>query len=145
MKLNIFKEPQLAETEVTVRYPKMSPKVENLIGTLQAYCSSVRAVKDGSTQTLMLDTIYYFESVDEKSYIYTESDVFDCRQKLYVIEKTLEDTSFIRISKSCIINISKLKSVKPFLNGRFEATMLNDEKVIINRHYVPAFKKKFGL
>ena len=71
--------------------------------------------------------------------------MFDCKHKLYTLEKMFADTSFIRVSKSCILNIAKLKSVRPFINGKFEATLRNEEKIIINRHYVADFKKKFGL
>ena len=54
-------------------------------------------------------------------------------------------TNFVRISKSCILNIMQLNSVRPLFHGKFEAQLKNQEKIIINRHYVPKFKEKFGL
>ena len=41
--------------------------------------------------------------------------------------------------------MDKLLSVKAQLNGRYEGRLLNGENVIINRSYVQAFKKRFGL
>lgn len=145
MKLNIFKRAEFTEPEVTLKYSEETPQIENLIDTLRIFCQSIQAEKNGSNHTITLDEIFYIESVDEKSYIYTKDDVFDCKHKLYTLEKMFQDTSFIRVSKSCILNIARLKSVRPFINGKFEATMRNGEKIIINRHYVADFKKKFGL
>lgn len=145
MKLNIFKRADFTEPEVTLKYSEETPQIENLIDTLRIFCQSIQAEKNGSNHTITLDEIFYIESVDEKSYIYTKDDVFDCKHKLYTLEKMFADTSFIRVSKSCILNIAKLKSVRPFINGKFEATLRNEEKIIINRHYVADFKKKFGL
>ena len=96
-------------------------------------------------QKIDVQDIYYFESVDERSYVYTKDNVYECKEKLYTIEETFKNTSIVRVSKSCILNITKLKSVRPFINGKFEATMLSNEKIIINRHYVSAFKKKFNI
>lgn len=65
--------------------------------------------------------------------------------KLFELEETLTNSSFVRISKSCILNIDFIEKVKPMLNGKYEVLLINGEKLIINRHYVPIFKKKFGL
>ena len=101
--------------------------------------------KDNSTKILKIEDICYFESVDEQTFVYTQEDVYSCQKKLYEAEEILSDTSFVRISKSCILNIDYLESVRALLNGKLEGTLSNDERVIINRHYVPAFKKKFGV
>ena len=145
MKLNILKRSGFTEPEVTLKYSNETPQIENLIDTLRIFCQSIQAEKDGSNHSITLDEIFYIESVDEKSYIYTKDDVYECKHKLYTLEGMFKDTSFIRVSKSCILNIAKLKSVRPFINGKFEATLRNEEKIIINRHYVADFKKKFGL
>lgn len=145
MKLTIIRRPEYTEPEVTLKYADDDPETTRLIDVLNSYCKSITAVKGNNVQNLDIHKIYYFESVDDKTYIYTKDDVYDCKQKLYEIEDAFRDSSFIRISKSCIVNIAKLKSVRPFMNGKFEATMQNGEKMIINRHYVADFKKKFGI
>ena len=71
--------------------------------------------------------------------------MYSSELKLYEIEELLMNTSFVRISKSCILNTDVLDKVKISLNGKMEATLQNGEKVLITRHYVPAFKKKLGL
>ena len=50
-----------------------------------------------------------------------------------------------RCSKAMILNLAKVRSVAPSLNGRFEARLTNGESVIISRQYVPDLKKRLGM
>ena len=88
--------------------------------------------------------IFYFESVDNKTFIYCEKQVFESKMKLYEIGSQYENTDFFRASKSIILNLSKIKNLNPAFNGRFEALLKNNEKVIISRQFVPVLKKKLG-
>lgn len=54
-------------------------------------------------------------------------------------------TDFFRVSKSVILNLSKVKSFSPSFNGRFEAVMKNGERIMISRQYVPLLKTKLGI
>lgn len=91
------------------------------------------------------DNIYYFEAVDNKVFLYLEQDVFEVRYKLYEIEKKYADTDFFRASKSVIINLARVKQFAPDFGGRFEAQMMNGERLKISRQYVPALKKRLGM
>jgi len=97
----------------------------------------------GMQVPIALENIYYFDSVDNKTFLYVERDVYRCDRKLYELEAQLVDTPFIRISKSCILNIAVVTSVRAQLSGRLEATLKNDEKVIISKHYIKGFRDKF--
>lgn len=145
MRLKILRDSKISEPCVTIEYNEETNEIKEIVEMVRLYGNTIQAELNGSSLVLQLKEIYYFESVDDKSYIYTKNQVYSTQNKLYKIEEMVQDMSFVRISKSCILNITKLKSVKPYLNGRFEATMLNGEKLIVNRHYVAGFKKKFGI
>ena len=53
----------------------------------------------------------------------------------------LKNKCFFRVSRSMIINLMKITSVRPALNGRFSAILKNGEEIIISRKYVPALKQ----
>ena len=89
--------------------------------------------------------IYYFESVDKKVFAYCSQSVYEVKEKLYQVEELSEMLPFMRISKSMIINLDKIRHISPTLGGRFEALLENDEKVIISRQYVPILKDKLGV
>ncbi len=145
MKLIIDQSKEHKEVEIIIKCGIVDKRLEKLIAQIRLYSFSIAGKKGNKIFNIALEDVYYFESVDEKSFIYTKDDVFETEYKLYALEKDLVDSRFVRISKACILNIENLLSVKALLNGRYEATMNNNEKLIINRHYVPSFKEKFDL
>jgi len=88
--------------------------------------------------------IFYFEAVDKKTFIYCECDVYESKLKLYELEE-LAMNDFFRISKSVIVNLSKIKSLIPSFSGRVEAVLTNKERVIISRQYVSELKQTLGI
>lgn len=88
-----------------------------------------------------LSDVFYFEAVDERVFAYTKNKSYELKIRLYELENAYSDKHFIRCSKSFIINLMKLESISPALNGRFTAHMKNGEKVIISRQYVPEMKR----
>ena len=52
---------------------------------------------------------------------------------------------FFRCSKSMVLNADKILCVRPSLSGRFEATLENEERVIISRQYVSTLKRLLGV
>lgn len=145
MKLLIDQSPENEEVEITIKCGIIDPALGELIAQIRLYSFSIAAKKDGKTYTISLGDIYYFESIDNRTFLYTEREVYECDPKLYELEQQLTKTDFVRVSKSCILNIKMLKSVRALLNGKMEAEMENREKVIINRHYVEALKQKLGM
>ena len=51
----------------------------------------------------------------------------------------------MRCSKSMIINLKKIKSVKSEIGGRMNATLLSKEVIIISRSYVKEMKRRLEL
>lgn len=89
--------------------------------------------------------VLYFEAVDNRTFLYTKEDVLEIRQRLYELEDCLSGKDFIRISKSIIVNINQIRSLKPELNRTILATMFNGECLSISRKYVPAVRKLLSI
>lgn len=85
--------------------------------------------------------IFYIESVDNRTFIYTINKSYETSRKLYEFEELLKERRFLRISKSVVLNVMKVESIKPALNGRFLCKLRNGEEVIISRKYVAPFKE----
>ncbi|MDR0974242.1 MAG: LytTR family transcriptional regulator DNA-binding domain-containing protein [Ruminococcus sp.] len=106
---------------------------------------SLTVFSDGESFILDTKEVYYAESVDLKTFIYTKEKVYQSRLKLYEAEEILSSGDFLRISKQTLVNVSKIKSVSPAGGGRFIAELDNKEKVIISRSYVSSLKRRFGI
>ncbi len=147
------------EEEAVIKCNLVTPKISELINELKAQNAeeTVRGVPgvqtvqklkvylNGDIHLIAPADIYYFEYVDQKVFAYGKTKVYESKSKLYELEEQLAKTEFIRVSKSCILNLNKIGSLAPSLGGRFEARLKNGEKVIISRQYVNVLKEVLGL
>lgn len=133
------------EQEVVVRCHDINGEVVSIVEKLKKGDSILLGIKDGKTFQINVKDIFYIESVDNKTYIYLQKDVFETKLKLYELEEKLKGTKLFRCSKSMILNIAKIRSVSPSVNSRLEASLINGEKVIISRQYVGTLKKILGM
>ena len=134
-----------AEEEIVVKCHEISDEVLNVVERLKSGDKMILGARDSEVFRIPIKEIYYVESVDNKTYIYMQKNVYETKLKLYEIEESCAGTKMFRCSKSMIVNIAKIRSVTPSVNGRFEAKLQNGEVVIISRQYVQAFKKKIGM
>lgn len=140
----IVEEVQCEEDEIIIRCSKMDDDLLRIISLIKAQKNTIVGYEGDRIHGIRTSDVYYFESVDNKVFLYCKKDVFESKQKLYEIEQELAMQDFFRISKSVIVNLRKIQYISPAFNGRFEAAMLNGEKVIISRQYVSEFKRKLG-
>ena len=138
---------QVDSTEKEEALIKAQSKTEDIkaaIELLEGGRRKIPLIQNGETILLETTLFYYIESVDKRTFVYTKDDCFESKLRLYELEETL-GTYFLRISKSMIVNLKKIKGVKSDLSGRMEATMLNDEKIVISRSYVKEIKRRLDL
>ena len=130
------------EAEIIIRCHEVNDEVLQLVSKLKAKEEMVVAYDGNKIHQILPKDIYYFEAVDNKVFIYCRAQVFESKLKLYEIEQMYAGGYLLRISKSVIMNIKKIRYVSPAYNGRFEACLDNGEKQIISRQYVSSLKKK---
>ena len=119
----------------------VSDKVREIIAFVRSREGQLSGVSDDRQYEVSVTDIYYIESVDNHTFFYTKGKVYESKQKLYELEEILKEKHFLRISKSAILNLMKVSSIKPALNGRFSAVLSSGEQIIISRKYVPELKK----
>ena len=105
--------------------------------------TKILASKNGRNHFLPLHEIYYIESIDKTTILYTKDDSYVSLLRLYQIEEAVND-DFIRINKSTIINLQYLKCMKADIGSRIRLEFHNGERFIVTRAYVKEFKRKLG-
>lgn len=130
------------EDEIIIRYKSMTPEVEKIIGFLQDKQKFLYGNLENEKVIVKLSQILYVESVDGRTYAYTDSQVVRLDYSLAQLEGALDDINFFRCSKSMIINIDKVKTLRSLASNRIEATMCNGESVLISRTYASDFRKR---
>ena len=144
MKININIDNRYAETEITINCAAMSGELEKVIATLRTMDCKLTGVKNGQTYILDAAQILYIDTADKKTFLYTESDVYESALRLYELEDLLSASDFFRAGKSSIINFSKIKSLKSDIDGRIIVVMENKEKLIVSKQYAAFIKNKLG-
>lgn len=145
MKITIETPKEGEEDEVIVRCASLDERLMRFIHSLKAEQGKLTGYIEDKIVKLEPKDIFYFESVDNRVFAYTGKGVYEVHKKLYEIEEEYFYTDFLRISKSAIVNVAKIAYLRPIFNGRFEAKLKNDEKIIISRQYVVDLKKKLGI
>lgn len=145
MKINIIEEKNALDTEITIKCTHIDTEIENLLAALRLIdCVIVGKIEDESF-FIPANEIYYFETVDNKTFFYTKDKILETTLKIYQIEDKLLGSSFVRANRSTIINLKKVKSIKSSLNSRIIACLINNENIIISRQYMKDIKTKLGM
>jgi DNA-binding LytR/AlgR family response regulator len=144
MKVTVDKDPKYLDPEIIVRCQELNDTLQDIISYIDI---SDRIIGEYEGEFCFIPTkdILYFESVDKAIFIYTREKVYKASARLYTLEEQLKNTYFQRISKSTILNLRKLRSVKSGKNYTLVGTLFNDEKILISRHYVQKIKEKLGV
>jgi len=145
LKITIDESLNNKETEIIIKCTALNDDLKRLIQIIKNSDEKIVGIINGTSNLISPTDIFYFESVDKKTFIYTESQVLETSMRLYEIEENLSKYDFFRASKSTIINISKIRKLSPKFNGRLDALLENGEKLIISRQYVPIIKEILDL
>lgn len=142
MQINLLHDETLADDKLHLAYRRMNTHIEGIIKVATQEASNIEGLLDNCKYLLDLSTLYYFESVDKKTFAYTYDKVYDIQQPLCDIEARLSIYGFVRINKSVIINLYQVKRLKAQANMRIHAELQNGEIQIINRHYKKNFQEQ---
>lgn len=145
MKLTIEQSLENNNVEIIIKCNLIDDRLKKLIETIRQYSFSIKCIKNNEIYSIPLEEIYYIESVDKKTFVYCENNVYETSDSLNTLEEKFINTNFLRVSKGFILNINYISKINPIWNHRLEAILKNNEKIIITRHYVPNFKNKIGL
>ena len=144
MKVDIHKVFSEQEERADIHAVAITEEIKYAVDLLENNKKSIPVTDAETTWFCPLTKIYYFDSVDNHTFVYTKDRCYETKYRLYELESMLP-YDFFRCSKSMIINIRKIESVKAEINARMRATMLNGEEVIISRNYVKELKGKLGI
>lgn len=133
----IMKERQdLEHPEVTIEYRDLTENVKRVSDFVRSVDQSIICRKNDEDFSIPASDIFYVESVDKKAFVYGESEVYQTGMRLIELEEVLSHAGFVRVSKSAILNVEKLKGVKNLANSKLEALLINDERICVSRKYL---------
>ena len=145
MKIIINENPNIDETEIIINCRHADEQVMRICAGLRMYDKKITGFLNEQTHLLNTSEILYIESVDRKTFLYTDNEVYETVLKLYELEDRLAGDDFIRATKSSIVNFGKVKSLRDDFGGKMLCTLENGEVITVSRQYTSVIKQKLGL
>ncbi len=129
------------EESITIRYKEPGPTISKIIALLNDEGNKLWGRDGDKSICISIYDILYLESVDDKVFAYTGNKVIKIDGTLNSFITETSDESFFRCSKSMVMNINRVKSLKSLSSNRIDATMESGEHIIISRRYASEFRK----
>lgn len=99
----------------------------------------------GSISLIKYTDVMYFEAVNKITYSETVNGQYVVKEKLYELEEKLNIHSFLRVSKSHIVNIDFIDKIIPWIGSKYILEMKNSAQIDVTRSYYQSFKKRLGI
>ena len=133
------------EDEIIIRCRERDDRIEGIERALEGLVKSRRelALYIGNTEFFVpTSDILFFETVDGKVCAHTSDRMYTAHYKLFELENLLP-SSFVRISKSAIVNVMKISSLSRELVGNGEISFYKTEKkTFFSRAYYKILKDR---
>ncbi len=139
MKLIKTKEENLEENYLELHYEKIDEETNAVLDRLRNTLKYVEGHTEDGKVNIAVTDIYYFEAVDRKIFAYTKDTCVEVRENLRDLIEEYSKSGFVRISKSAVVNIYKIKKLQGDINMRVLIYLKNDEMLIMNRSYKKDF------
>jgi len=146
MKIDIKIDTQIDEPYITICVSKLTPTIQAAISLLQQENEQILTGKaNNKVHIIEPNSVIVIRTEGKELVLYSDDgNRVIIRKPLYELEQQLGE-DFIRISKSAIINVRKIRNVETSFNGTMEIELVLGIKEIISRNYKKIFKERLGV
>lgn len=144
MKINLEVDERLMDTEITIRTPDVNDQINRLMQEITEQFKEqpkIAFYQEGIRYFIDLENILFFETVDRKVCAHTADSTYSVSLKLYELEESLPLT-FIRSSKSTIVNLKQIFSVDHSLRRNLVRFRNSHKQLYVSRAYYQEFKRQ---
>lgn len=146
MKIDIQIDDNSKETRVVIYTSEITEEVQAILNNLKRVQQKyILGMKDERIYILNPDEISFFYSEKGKVFAQTYNLVYEIKEKLYKLEENLKGTSFVRISKSAIANVDKIKNLEILFNGNVCINFFDGKQEYISRRYMKKIREYLNI
>lgn len=145
MKITINIEEAVNDTEILISCKLLTPEIEKILATLRILNQQMMVLKDDETHIIDVAKIIYIEAMERRTFVYTKDDYYESKLKLYEMEERLVECGFFRVSKSCLVHLKYIKSLKNDIDRKLRLTLESGEQIMVSRQYADEIKRRLGV
>ena len=131
------------EEVITARVKKANELTDRIENLVKEYVGENKIVAFSEDETVILEmkNIECVTVIDNKVWTITESGKYLIKNRLYEVEKLLP-SSFIKINKSSVANISKIKKFISTYSGSVNVEFKSGYTDYVSRRCLPQVKRR---
>lgn len=146
MKIRMEIEEGIEEEEIVIRCRSLSSEIvalQHKIAEVAQTGMQMEVTRGERSYFLTLDEILFFETDMSRVAVHSADSIYETRMRLYELEELLPGF-FMRISKSTIVNVSEIRSIRKNLAGASEVEFRGtNKKAFVSRNYFKPLMSKF--
>ena len=119
---------------------KVGSLTQSLLMDKTEYPERVLVEKKDKLITIAVADIIWIEAYGDYSKLHTALDILISNYGISALEEKLNPKSFLRVHRSSLINLNKVKELHKY-GKSYDITMENNEIVRVSRGYMDAIKK----
>lgn len=131
------------EEEVVIYVHEKSKLSENIEEYVMSCSTELVGYREGMAVKLSQADVYCFIVEDNKIYALTEKEKLRLKQRLYVLEESLNG-DFVKINQSCVANIRKIQKFDTSLSGTLSVIFKNGYRDYVSRRQLKIVKERIG-
>ena len=141
MRVVIEVDEELAEECIVIKCQKLDERIVKLQSLLSEHTDSDRDIllhKEGKEYYMPLEKLLFFETENKQIWAHTSDEMYETDFKLYELEELLPG-SFMRVSKSTIVNINHIYSITKNITAASVVEFKGScKRVYVSRNYYKA-------
>lgn len=146
MQIKIELNSMYKEPEIVIFTAEMSDDIDRVFKLLSDEKPKIIAgIKDDRVEVLEPADIIRVYANSKRVFAVTDNGKYTLKLRLYEAEERLDKGDFVRISKSEIVNLKKVKSFDLNFAGTICVRLSNNEVTYVSRRYVAEIKKVLGM
>ena len=125
----------------------LSHRLQSLIDDLktnQKYTERLVIKSAGRIFFLGVEEIDWVEAADNYVCLHTGSDTHLLRETMNSLESRLDPAEFLRVQRSTMINVRRIKELHPLFRGEYEIVLLDGTRLASGRGYRDRLHELFG-
>lgn len=129
------------DPHVLIHCREQNQEVQEIVALLETKNQKLIGMKNQQEHIIPPKEVLYAESVDGVTYLYTKEAVYRTTYSLTELEERYRARGYFRCSKSAVLNMHAIESLKSEEGNRIDAALCNGEHIIISRRYAKELRQ----
>lgn len=146
MKVKALIQKEYSEIEIHVCNHEKNERVKDVVKQIDSLFNlTLKGTDERGVRLIRIDDVMRFYAQNRKVMAQDMDGSVSIPLKLYELEEMLDDTKFVRISKSEIVNLNKVKRLDMSISGTIKVIFRDESWTYTSRRNVARLKKALGL